>query len=166
MGEVNNIVAGGASITVGSDLGFIKHGAGVVLTPSCEPLYIKVEGVNTCVAARLPDVSYEISTVLSEPTMANIKLAWSWKNASSTASGSSLAFGGENFVPPISGVTIYGYVPGSGGYTRQIVIDRAMAIPGGELKYTNAEETCIALTMRCIYDSTNSRIGRLVDATS
>lgn len=167
MGDHNNVIAGGASITLGSDLGYILQGTGVVMSVTSEPLYVNVEGMNAEIMARFPKVSYEFTTTLAEPTMQNMIYAYDWQNDSATgASGNVLEFGGENYVPTVREITIFGYVPGSGNFTRQIALDRAVAVPGGEHKYTDTEVTTVPFTFHGLYDSGDSRVGQLIDGTS
>lgn len=168
MGDHNNIIAGGAAIVIGSDLGYILQGTGVVMSVTSEPMYVRVEGgVNAEVMARFPLVSYEFTTTLAEPTMQNMIYAYDWQNSTGTgASGNVIEFGGENYVPTVREITIFGYVPGSGNFTRQIVLDRAVAIQGGEHKYTDTEVTTVPFTFHGLYDSADSRVGQMIDGTS
>ena len=166
MSDVNNIVQGGASITIGSDLGYLKDG--VTMAVSSDMSYTRVEGVNANMIARKVNQNYEIRTVLAEPTVANLRLAYDMQNATGTASGGleTQTFGGENFKPSENIVQIYGYVPGSGQYTRYIKFDRGVAIPSDDLTFADADSTGLSIAMACLYSVTNSRVGIITDATS
>jgi len=167
MGDENNIVAGGASITVGSDLGYIQYPDGVTMTVNAEMLYVQVESLNTDIVARNTKTTYEVSTILAEPTMDNLTIAYDWQNASSTgASGNQILFGGDNSKPSGRVVHIYGYVPGSGGYTRTWKFFNAVAVPGGEWKATDSEISKTPVTFHCLYSTSDSGVGMLIDATS
>jgi hypothetical protein len=157
-GTYTNIVQGGASITIGSDLGYIQ--GGVTLITNADMYYATVEGINTDLHARNTKQTYEIRTTLVEPTMANLKIALDWSTASATASGGNInKFGGGNFKPTERDVVIYGYVPGSGMYARNIEIYR-----GGEITMANAEETRIPIVIHGLYTPSASAVGCLTDA--
>ena len=160
MASYHNIIQGNASILVGSDLGYIT--GGVKLVVSSEMYYVSPEGINANVHARRTSQTYEVQATLLEPTMANIIIAHDWQNTS----GSAMDFGGENFKPTETAVTIYGYVPGSGLYTRTIAADRSVAVPNGEMTYSDAQETQLPVTFHLLYDPTDSRCGVMTDATS
>ena len=165
MSSETNIVQGGASITIGSDLGYIRDGVSLGITS--DMYYGTAEGVNTNLTARRPSVVYEIKTTLLEPTMANLVIAFDWSNASATASAANtLEFGGENFSPTENEVVIYGYVPGGSDYTRTITIDRGVAVPSEGMAFADAEETKVPLVISCLYSTTNSRVGQMSDATA
>jgi hypothetical protein len=162
-GTYTNIVQGGASITIGSDLGYIQ--GGVTLITNADMYYATVEGINTDLHARNTKQTYEIRTTLVEPTMANLKIALDWSTASATASGGNInKFGGGNFKPTERDVVIYGYVPGSGMYARNIEIYRGVAVPGGEITMANAEETRIPIVIHGLYTPSASAVGCLTDA--
>lgn len=167
MADYNNIIQGGAAVLVGSDLGYITDG--VTFAVIEEMYYKRPEGVSMDVHARRVSQNYEIRTTLLEPTMANMQIALDWQGTSATASGGleQLEFGNDgNFKPSASVVKIYGYVPGSGGFTRYVQLDRAVAITNVESSFQDAEETKLPLAMHALYDATNSRAGLLSDATS
>ena len=161
-----NICLGNASMTIGSDLGYIT--GGVILTVASEMYYVKPEGVNAPVLARNTGQTYEMKTTLLEPTMANMQIAFDWQNSSASASGGSsrLDFGNENMIPTERTISIYGYVPGSGLYTRTIYADQAVAVPGADVTATDTAETSIPVTFHLLYNETNSRCGYMDDAVS
>jgi hypothetical protein len=166
-GTYTNIVQGGASITVGSDLGYIQ--GGVTLIVNSDMYYAGVEGINTDLHCRVPKKTYEIRTTLVEPTMANLKIAFDWTKASATAAGGNTQeFGTQgasgDFKPTDRTVVIYGYVPGSAGYVRNFQIDRAVAVPGGEVTMANAEETRVPVVFHALYYPASSRVGIMTDA--
>jgi len=162
----DNIIQGGASITIGSDLGYLKEG--VTMSVASDMVYTRVEGINANVMARNVNQNYEFRTVLAEPTRANLKIAFDWQNASATAAGSLEinTFGGENFIASANDVKIYGYVPGSAAYTRYIELYRAIAIPNGEVSFADAESTGLPITFAGLYYATSSCVGQLADSTA
>jgi len=165
MASYLNIVQGGASITVGSDLGYIRDG--VTLVVNAEPYYTSVEGINCHIHARMPQQNYEVRTTLMEPTLANLKIAFDWQTASATAASAAInEFGGDNFKPTERDVKIYGYVPGASAYTRYFQLFRAIAVGGGEVKSAHDEETRLPVVFHGLYYPTSASVGLVSDATS
>ncbi|HEY5132109.1 MAG TPA: hypothetical protein VII85_00330 [Candidatus Krumholzibacteriaceae bacterium] len=163
-GTYTNICQGGASITVGTDLGFIT--GGVTLVTNADMYYAGCEGVTTDIHARVPKTTYEIKTTLLEPTMANLKIALDWSAASASSSGGNAQTFGTSgqFKPTERMVMIYGYVPGSGMFSRLIMLDRAIAVPGGDIVMANAEETKVPVVFHGLYSPPTSRVGMMIDA--
>ena len=169
MASYSNIVQGGAAIEVATtDLGYIKDGAAIAV--SSEMMYHMVEGINAHVGARNPQQNYDITTSLSEATLTNWALAWDWQETQDSGPPVTLEFGTQgtssSFVPTEAAVEIFGYVPGGSNYTRTILLDRCIAVPGGEFKSSDGVETVIPITYHALYCVTNTRIGVISDAQS
>ena len=165
MADKYNITQGGGSVTIGSDLGYID--GAVTLNVASEMSYFAPVGVHADVFARNVKATYEVSFTLAEPTMDNLVIVFDWSNGSGTgASGNEVEFGGENMVPTERVVQIYGYVPGSGRYTRYFQLDRAVAVPGSEWSAQDDSPSLVQATFHGLYDTDDTRVGLLVDATS
>ena len=162
---MNNVVIGGATVTIGSDLGYIKDG--ITINPTAEHYFVEdVEGYPGRHAAKRIRENYAISFTLIEPTQANIKIGWDVTNAPAGTDPITLEFGSDSVTPQERVLVVTGVVPGVGGFVRTVQFDRAIIEDPGEMKITDFEESKLPVTMTCLYDSTNSRVGQFSDAAS
>jgi len=169
MGTAANFVVGGATVTIGSDLGYIKGGAKV--TPSVN-LFLAGEEIEQLT---LPEKAWrvseniEISFTLAEPTAANIKLAEDIDNTITTGTPptpDTLDWADNQFSTQERVLAITGVVPGTGGFTRTITADAAVLSGPAEIAFTKGALTELACTFTCLYNATNSRALQLSDATA
>jgi hypothetical protein len=163
-GTYTNIVQGGASVTISSDLGFIADG--VVITPSFEMSYGKAEGIPAHLTARRPISNYDIAFTLLEMTLANFKIAWDIKNAVSGSAPATLKFGGENFVPTENVLVVYGYTPGATSYARSVTFQRTVVSAPGEFATKDSDPSSLAVTLHALYYPTGTCVGTFSDAAS
>jgi hypothetical protein len=149
-GTAANIVFGGATVSIGGDLGYIKDGLHIAKEE--EIYYVTPEGVPTPVAAHRTAMQYTFSGTLVEPTLANIGLAWACNDTSSPAEigdkdEMAIASGGL-----IKSVTFTGVEPG-GTDTRTILAASCVADGPGEMVLTDAEEAALPFTFKTLYQA-------------
>lgn len=168
MGNATNIVAGGASVLIGTDLGYIKDG--ITITPTRELLL--PENVETLFAppkAFLTKETYGFTFTLVEPTEANIIFWLDVGNAIAPGPPAILKVGhgpGGDLTQPTERVLVVtGIVPG-GTFVRTITCNRAVADAPGEMKITQFEETALPCSFTIIWDSVNTRAFVISDAAS
>lgn len=164
MGTYTNIVQGGASVLITSDLGYISDG--VSIAPSFEMSYGKAEGVNAHLTARRTLANYDVSFTLLEMTLENFIIAWNVKNAKVTGPPATLKFGGENFVPTENTLVVYGYTPGATSYARTVTFYRAVVSSPGEFATKDSDPSSLAVTMHGLYHVSNAAVGIFSDAAS
>jgi hypothetical protein len=164
MGTYTNIVQGGATVTISSDLGFISDG--VTITPSFEMSYGKVEGINAHLTARRPLTNYEVAFTLMEMTLANFIKAWDIKNSVVGSAPATLEFGGENFKPTENVLVVYGYTPGATSYARSVTFQRAVVSSPGEFATKDSDPSSLAVTLHALYYTTDGNVGKFSDAAA
>lgn len=164
MGTYTNIVQGGATVTIGSDLGFIADG--VTITPSFEMSYGKAEGINAHITARRPLANYDVSFTLLEMTLANFIKAWDIKNSISGSAPATLKFGGENYKPTENVLVVYGYTPGATSYARSVTFQRAVVSSPGEFATKDSDPSNLAMTLHALYYPTGTCVGTFSDAAA
>jgi hypothetical protein len=157
----NNLVVGGATVTIGSDLGAIKDG--VTITPSTELLTIDLEQELTPSKAWRMGERFSCEFTLCEPTGANIKIAWDTDNTY-TGTPATLAFGDHQFTPQTRVLVVTGNRPGSGVAARTITFNNAVLETPAPLMFSKRQESNLKCTFTCLYDSGTSRVGQLSDA--
>ena len=158
-----NYAVGGATVTIGSDLGYIKDG--VTVTPSVELYTIEgVEQLLTPAEAYRVSEGWEISFTLCEPTMANLQIAVDCDN---TPAAGVVDIGDNQFTPTKRVIVMTGIVPGGDAYVRTWQFDACVVSGPAEIKFTKGQETNLAVTFMALYDDqTNNRVSELTDATA
>ena len=164
MGDETNLVQGGGSILIGSDLGFMK--GGWTLTPTAENYYSKVDGIPGDVASRRIKSGFDLAFTLVEITLVNIKMAWDEANASAGVGPFTLDVGLDTLTHQEREIEIYAYVPGGDLFVRTITIDRAVVSAPAELKTSDEEESGLACQFHALYSVTNSRFLEFSDAVA
>jgi len=162
MASKDNLVQGGASVTIGSDLGYL--GDGITFAPTLSQYYQKVEGIPMDLGAR-DTWGYDISFTLSEITQANMKIAMGIQEAVAGAGPYTLDIVPEA-VPAEMAVVIYSYVPGANMYVRTITASRCVLSAPASLVTKDAEESKLACTFHLLYDVTNTRAALISDAAA
>ena len=155
-----NLIITAASITIGSDLGYIKDG--VHITPSVELYTIEgIEGRLTSPVARRTKESYVISTTLLECTYANWRIAWDVTNA---VAGTVTKFGGDSFKPNERLVLTYSTVPG-GVLLRTWTFRKCVVNSVGEHVLSQFGEIAFPVSFTALYNTATAEIGSCTDAT-
>jgi len=166
MAEEDNCVIGGATATVGSDLGYLKSGDGVAVVPTVEHYHLEVESALSPVKSFRIKEAFEINFTLCEPTLANIVIACGTDNAASGTGPTVLSLG-DNQVDVVEVVVaITGIVPGGDGFTRTWTFHRCILTSPPEIKFTKDEPTMLPVGFTAHYDSTETEISEISDAAS
>jgi hypothetical protein len=168
-GNANNIVAGGAAVDIGGDLGYIKDG--ITITPTRELLL--PENIETLYAppvSFLTKETYGITFTLIETTQANM-IIWLGSGNAVTGTGPyNLKIGhgpsGDTAQPVEVALVLKGLVPGANLYVRTITFTKAVADAPGEFKITQFEEAAFPCSFTTIWDATNFRCFQVSDAAS
>ena len=166
MGTPANIVFGGATVTIGSDIGYIKDG--VAISWSIDLYQVEgIEGLLTSPVARRTKEQPTVAFTTIEPTLANMKLVWDITHA--TAGGApapvTLKFGGDSSTPQSRVIVVTGVVPG-GVFVRSIQFDVCVLSAPGEMTITQYGEVSVQSSYVALYDTTNTRLGRFSDVTA
>jgi hypothetical protein len=170
MGTALNIVAGGAAVTIGSDLGYIKDG--ITVTPTRELLMPEnIEGLYAPPRSFLTKETYGVTFTLVETDRDNLKL---WLDSTNTESGADpivLDVGhgpsGDVGQPTERVLVIKGLVPGNAPpFLRTITWNQAVADAPGEFKITQFEEAAFPCSFTTIWDQTLNRMFQCQDAAS
>lgn len=168
--DVDNLVAGGAAVNIGGDLGSIKEG--VTVTPEMEFLFSEgIEGLKAPGEAWLVKENYLIAFNLAEPTRDNIKI---WLDSTNTESAGpdpiTLDIGhgpsGDTGAVTKRAIAITAIVPGANLYVRTITFGQAVLDSPGEFKTTDAEMSMLPCTFRTLWDASNNRLLIVSDAQS
>ena len=163
MADKDNLVQGGASITISAALGYC--GDGVTFAPTLSQYYQKVEGVPMPIGAR-DTWGYDISFVLSEITLDNLKIAMGIQETASAGPDPITLDIVPEAIPDEKIIVIYSYVPGSDLFTRMITANRCVLSAPASLVTKDAEESKLACTFHLLYDTTNDYAAQISDATS
>lgn len=171
MGTTANICIGGATLQIANDagtledVGYIKDG--VTIAPAFEGFKVEnIEGMTGIAAMRRTKTEYTVRSTLVEPTLENIRKAWSITAAEGGSNPATLKI--DAVAQPIERkIQITGIAPGgTGTYVRTILMRRCVVESPGELKFTDFEETKLPVTFVCLYDSTNTEVGNFSDVTA
>jgi len=168
MAATTNITVGGASVTVGSSMGYIKDG--VTLTPTLELFTVDgIEQLLTPSRAWRVSEQFECQFTTVEPTQANIKIALDCDNTW-TGTPPALKFGDNQFSPANDTayvVVMTGYTAAATQYVRTITLHRCFLSTPAPIKFTKGQETNLAMTFLCCYEEdTDVCVGTISDATS
>lgn len=164
MGTPANIVFGGAAVTIGTDVGYIKDG--VAISWSVDLYQVEgIEGLLTSPVARRTKEQPTIAFTTIEPTLANMKLAWDITNSTSGTDPITLEFGGDSAIPQERVIVVTGIVPGD-VFVRSIQFDVCVLSAPGEMTITQYGEVAVQSSYVALYDTTNSRLGQFSDAAS
>ena len=155
------IVWGGATALIGSDLGSLDSGSGVVISYSSEMVSIgaNVEQLTLPVASFRTSEEYTMAFTLLEPTLASIKIAVDSDNTISAPGGGSpetVDVGDNQFALTARVVVVTGVAPASGKFVRTVTAPEAVLTGGTEIKFTKAEATSLAMTFLCHYNGTKA----------
>ena len=160
MATPGNIVIGGASITIGSDLGYIKDG--LHLSKEEEIYYVTgIEGLPTPPMAHRTSIQYAISGTLIEPTATdanpNIALVYGATDTMGTTGVLSLGLAAEMDITNNleKAVSIYSIVPNT-AFVRTIAAAKCTADGPGEMVFTDAEEVSLPFTFKVLWDTTGA----------
>lgn len=167
MGTEANIVAGGASVTIGADLGYIKDG--ITLTPTHEKLFIEnIETLYSSPRAFWTKEEYTFAFMLVETTQANLKIWLDCTNSATPPAGLDVGHGpsGDTGQPTERELVVTGLVPGADLFVRTITGSKVVSDSPGEFKITQFEEAAFPVSFRTLWDNTNSRSIEVQDATS
>ena len=165
MATMANIVIGGGTVKIGSDLGYFKDG--ISIAPTAEHYFVEgIEGYPGRHRAKRIKEDWSVSFNLIEPTLDNIKL---WADVTNAATGGGtvpdvLKFGGDSVTPNERELECGGIVPGGDDYVRTWKFFRAVASGMGETKVTDFEESALPCVYTMMYDSTETAIGQISDA--
>ena len=161
-GTPANIVFGGAAITIGSDIGYIKDG--VAISWSIDLYQVEgIEGLLTSPVARRTKEQPTITFTTIEPTLENMKLVWDITNATSGTGPTTLEFGGDSATPQERVIVVSGIVPG-GVTVRSIQFDVCVVSAPGEMTITQFGEVAVQSAFVALWDTTNTRLGQFSDA--
>jgi hypothetical protein len=163
MGTAANVVFGGATVTIGSDLGYIKDG--LRISKEEEIYYVTgIEGLPTPPAAHRTSMQYTFGGTLIEPTLDNIALVWAATDARGTTTV--LEVGDKNEMDItnnlIKSVTFTGIEPG-GSDARTIVAALCTADGPGEMVISDAEEAALPFTFKALYNTSNDYSFTITD---
>ena len=165
MGDVDNIMIGGATVAIGGDLGFIRDG--VTISPNAEHYFVEqIEGFPGRHKARRTSETYEIAFTLEEPTLQNTRIGWDITNATSGADPILLNFGSDSVKPQERLIAIGGLAPGASEFTRGIFLPRCIASSPGEFKITDFEESKLPCVFTAEYQTSTSLVGQFSDQQS
>jgi hypothetical protein len=160
MGTPANIVIGGATITIGSDLGYIKDG--LHLSKEEEVYYVTgIEGLPTPPMAHRTSLQYSISGTLIEPSILDasphIALVYGGTDTAGTTGVLELGLAAEmDIVNNLEkAVSIMSIVPAT-EFIRTIAAARCTADGPGEMVFTDAEEVSLPFTFKVLWDTTGS----------
>lgn len=167
-GTPANIVFGGAAITIGSDLGYIKDG--LHLSREEEVYYVTgIEGIMTPPRAHRTSLNYTVSGTFLEPAIVGvfqIPLAWGCLDTAGTTGVLEVGKKADMAIEPSGlekAVTITGIEPG-GTDVRTIAITKATADGAGEMVISDYEETAVPFSFKALYDASGDKIFTITDA--
>ena len=153
--DSTNIVRGGATVVIGSDVGAIE--GGIRMTPTIDMLYAgdDIEQVLHRIKAFKVNENYEVSFTMSEPTDANIKSAWDNDNTWAGAGPYTLDFGDNQFDPVEVEISVTGAV--STG-TATVTFYKCVLTAPAEIQFTKAEYTKLAVTFAALHDDETANL--------
>ena len=166
-----NIVWGGATVLISSDLGTLDSGSGVVISFSQENASVgaNVEQLTLPVASWRTSEEITIAFTLLEPTLANIVIAVDSDNTITNGTPpapNTVDIGDNQSALTNRVVVVTGVAPGASKFARTVTAGEAVLQGGTELKFTKGEATALAMTFLCHYESANSRALLFSDATA
>jgi hypothetical protein len=159
-----NIVKGGATVVIGSDVGAVE--GGIRLTPTFDMLYAgdDIEQVIHRIKAWKVNENYQLEFTFSEPQQANIKSAWDNDNTWATGPPATLDFGDNQVDPQEVEISVTGYV--SDGLAT-ITLYRCVLSAPAQIQFAKNEYIKMAVTFDCLYDDqTENLIGQWSVASS
>lgn len=152
-GDPTKIIIGGASVTIGVDLGYIKDG--LHISKEEEIYYVTgVEGLPTPPMAHRTSIQYTMSGTLVEPTLANIILAWACTDAPGTTGILEIGKAAEmDIVTNLEkAVNFLGHHTQAGA-VRTIAAAKCTADGPGEMVISDSEETSLPFTFKVLWDT-------------
>ena len=169
MGTKANIVVGGATVLIGSDLGFIK--GGIKLTPTREQFTPEdVDSLYGPIKKWLTKEEYAFDFTLMEPTQANIKIWLDSTNAPGAGPDPiplDIGHGpsGDTGVVTENILVMTGIVPGN-IFVRTITVTNAVLETPGEMTIAQSGEASCPIVMTALWDDSNNRFFLISDATT
>ena len=163
--DAANFAVGGASITIGTNLGYIKSPDGIKFTPSVE-LYLAgdVEQLTTPAAAFTTDEGFEISFTLCELDQANVVIALGTDNAWTDVPPDVLKFGDGQTGTVSRVIAATGIEPGT-AFVRTLNLFKTVLSGMPEIVFSKTTRQEAALTFTALYDdTTNDAVGNFSDA--
>ena len=153
--DSTNIVRGGATVVIGSDVGAIE--GGIRMTPTIDMLYVgdDIEQTLHRIKAFKVNENYELSFTMSEPTDENIKSAWDNENTWAAGPPATLDFGDNQFDPMEVEISVTGAV--STG-TATVTYYKCVLSAPAEIPFTKAEYTKLPVTFACLYDDVTANL--------
>lgn len=167
--NIANIIAGGAKVVIGSDLGAIKDG--VTVTPTVELLTVDLEQELTPSKAWPTSRRWTIEFTLCEPTLANIKIAWDVVRAVGGAGPFTLDIGSAEAATDIvltpRAIILSSIVPGN-VFIRTVFYHACIIETPAPMVFSKRQETNLKQTFTALYDYSQSpdRVGLFSDANS
>jgi len=155
----NNVCISGTAMTIsvaGTDLGFTKGGVSMEVTE--ETYKVIMDQSLTAILESMTSRECVVRTVLGESTLANLKTAWNLADSALVSSSLSLDTSTKGEV-----VLVF-TGKGPNATTRTATFFSAVAVSAGENTYAKDQETLIPVEFRCLWNSTQSKFGTIVDA--
>ena len=147
-----NIVAGGASVLIGTDLGAIKEGVSLTLTVDTFTVDLEQEVIATKAFKTRNKLTCEFT--LCEPTLENIKIGWDVDNAITAGPPRLLSAIDQQFTLQERIIVVTGTTPGYAPFLRTCTLTRAVLETPGVLVFTKAAEQNMKLGFNCLADGT------------
>ena len=164
MATIDNLTVGGCTVTITSDLGYIKAG-GATMTPTVELYSANTEQLDTPDRAWAVNRSYDLAFTLVEMTQANILIGMGTDNAWIGAGPWTLDVGDNQFEPDYSEISITGKTAAGTQLVRTLTAYRATLSSPSPLKFGKEEETNLAMTFTLLQDTiTEGCVFDIVDA--
>lgn len=160
----SNILVGGATVTLGVDVGATEEG--VVLAREPEYLFIQPEQMTAAVKSFLVSEGWTISFTYLEATLKNLQEGVLGTDGAVEAPGP-LTFGGADDPAEHTDFTVYGTAPG--GFVRTVSFNRVVAAECGDWTIGRKGAHTLAVKYRALADTetaTLGLIGTVTDATS
>ena len=157
----------GEMVLIGTAVGGVRN---VSIAPSFDHFFVEgIEGVPGRHLAKRISENVTVSFDMFESTLENIRYWMDITNAAAggtSAGGNTLEFGGDSVDPNERELVVKGTVPGGSNFVRTWTFDRAIATSPGEMAITDQDVTTLPSSWELLYDSTNSRLGEISDATA
>lgn len=155
-GDPTKIIIGGATVSIGGDLGYIKDG--LHISKEEEVYYVTgVEGLPTPPMAHRTSIQYSMSGTLIEPTAAHIQLVFGGTDTMGTDGLMSLGMAAEmDIVTNLEKAVSFTSYHTQAAAVRTFAAAKCTADGPGEMVLSDAEETSLPFTFKVLWDTTGS----------
>jgi hypothetical protein len=164
--DTDQIIVGGATVSIGGDVGGIKNG--INQTPTIDLFTVDgIEQMPVAADAWITNRVFELSFTMVEPTLANIIIAWDLPDAAAGTGPITLdVLTTLTHEPTERAITVTGVVPIAGRFVRTVVWDKCVLTSPAPLYFGKAQETNLEVTFMCLWDSATSMVGDFSDAAA